>query len=121
MKKDRKSQQTTAMPSAGQEICLYGGFRPEPPAEQERAEDVFDIPLGSVVTEAGTDRKWVFFGWSSNTAGTYPSFVQALTPSRFPGVPHYDYHAAFADTLERKFPDLARFRRKDEPEGSGRD
>jgi len=109
MKRDRKGPQSTTSP-AGTDICRCGGVRQEPPIDQDRAEDVFDIPLGSVVTSAETGRPWVFFGWSSNTAGTYPNFIEALTPARFPGVPHYDYHAAFADTLERKFPNVARFR-----------
>jgi hypothetical protein len=35
-----------------------------------------------------------------------------VTPARRTGVPIFDYHAAIASTLERKFPDIARFRRK---------
>jgi hypothetical protein len=94
--------------------CYFDDPRQAPPGDRERAEDVLDIPLGSVVISAETGKEWVFFGWSSNTAGTYPNFIEALTPARYPGVPFYDYHAAYADTLERKFPDVARFRRTQE-------
>jgi hypothetical protein len=111
MKNDGKEQDTTSS-SDGAEPCYFEAARQRSPVDQDRAEDVFDIPLGSVVTSAETGKAWVFFGWSSNSAGTYPNFIEALTPARFPGVPHYDYHAAFADTLERKFPDVSRFRRK---------
>lgn len=111
MRKDREVPQTTSAP-VGVEPCYFGASKQEPPVDQERAEDAFDIPLGSVVTSAETGKPWVFFGWSSNTAGTYPNFIEALTPARFPGMPRYDYHAAFADTLERKFPDVSRFRKR---------
>lgn len=87
-------------------------LRPVPPVDDERAEDVFEIPLGAIVKEGVTGQQWVFVGWRRNTAGLYPNFVEAMTPDKRPGVPIYDYHATIASTLERKFPDITRFRTK---------
>lgn len=85
--------------------------RPSLPEDEERAEDVYDIPLGAIVHDSETGRQWVFFGWASNTAGRYPNFIEEMEPGNSPHAPRYDYHAAFTRTLERKFPALSRFRR----------
>lgn len=107
----QKETIVSTTPAPDSQHCYFDVPRQGPPVDQERAEHAFGIPLGSIVTSSDTGTRWVFVGWTSNTAGTYPNFIEEVTPARYAGVPFLDYHAAFAATLERKFPDVARFRK----------
>jgi hypothetical protein len=78
--------------------------------ERIRAEDVYDPPLGTVLTDA-TGIRQVFVGWRANTVGREMVFCRAYTgEGAGQRVWHqwepYIYHAAMADTLLRKFPGL---------------
>lgn len=97
--------------SSGDDVCYFTTPRQIWAEDRERAEHVFDIPLGSIVVAVETGRRWIFLGWDRNSAGSYPRFVEERTPDRFHAVPLVDYHAVFVDTLVRKFPDLERFRK----------
>lgn len=76
-----------------------------------RAEHAFTIPLGSVVHEAKSDDPYVFLGWMVNTVGRLPLFARCVTGKTIRDYRQlYHYNCAIASTLERKFPDVARFR-----------
>lgn len=89
--------------------------------ERERAEDVYDVPLGTVLTdETGIDQ--VFVGWRRNTIGCEMVFARAYKGNEKPQrtwqeYEPYIYHASMADTLLRKFPGLSTFKRIDTPSG----
>jgi hypothetical protein len=83
--------------------------------ERQRAEEVFEVPLGTVLTdETGVNQ--VFVGWRRNTVGCEMVFVRAYNGRERPrriwvDWEPYVYHASMADTLLRKFPRLKEFQR----------
>ena len=76
------------------------------PADRERAEDAFDLTFGDIVLDR-SEANWVFVGWARNSAGRSPVFVRQMDGRQLEPI---TYKAAYADTLEAKFPPLAKKR-----------
>lgn len=104
-----KSRQETPSTSRTDEEAIpeWGPGQP-PPGDEPRCEDVHEISLGDVVQD-DEGRNWVFYGWRQNSAGGSAYFVMEEKGYR-KGDP-ITYSAAFASTLERKFPTLSGRRR----------
>lgn len=84
--------------------------------DDPRASDVFDIPLGAVMTKLGDEPRfgstYIFVGWSQSTLGKVAVFVQDET-GKPTGRPPWTYTVASEHKMLEKFPEVERYRRKD--------
>lgn len=73
----------------------------------ERAEDAFDIPIGTTVRDVN-GVLYIMIGWMRNTMGRQAVFHMEIK-GRYND---YTYRCAYSETLVSKFPEIERFRIK---------
>lgn len=82
-----------------------------PPKSKNRCSDDLAIPLGTVTMDH-RGWQWVFCGWATNTEGLEVYFVRELQEGeRISLATPWTYFCSFTETLLKRFPDLARFRK----------
>lgn len=80
--------------------------------DYERASDVFDLPLGTLIEDSDT-QIWVFIGVSENVVGGVLNFARVKPEKQWRGEdPVSVYRVAMAGTALKKFPALEQHRRQ---------